>query len=200
MNINAVIMCSGLSKRAGENKLLHKIGSKPLYMYTFDEVAKCDFTRIIAVTSYDEIYRCADLCGFSAIFNYANSEGISASIRLGTIEADNEAGIMFFVCDQPQLKNTTIKKICSFFNGENIVVPRYNGDKGNPCIFPPQLRNELMSLSADNGGKSIIARHKNIVTYVDFDFYLTDIDTKEDLIRLDNLITCSHRRSKSKLT
>ena len=42
MKITAVIMCSGLSRRMGKNKLLMEFRGRKMFEYVFDAVAACD--------------------------------------------------------------------------------------------------------------------------------------------------------------
>ena len=52
MKIGAVLLCSGLSRRMeNKNKLLIKIDNKPMFQYTVDNVIRCDFDEIVAVTA-----------------------------------------------------------------------------------------------------------------------------------------------------
>ena len=53
--ITAVVMCSGLSRRMGENKLFIPFNGKKMYQHTLDTVIKSGFYRVNVVTSYDEI-------------------------------------------------------------------------------------------------------------------------------------------------
>ena len=52
MKITAVIMCSGLSRRMGKNKLLMEFRGHKMFEYVFDAVAACDFYNVIVVTAY----------------------------------------------------------------------------------------------------------------------------------------------------
>ncbi len=43
--------------------------------------------------------------------------------------------------------------------GKSIVVPLYNGKRGNPVLFGASLFPELMEVTGDEGGRSVIMRH-----------------------------------------
>ena len=60
MKITAVIMCSGLSKRMGKNKLLMDFGGNILVDYIINTLTEIDFYRLLAVTSYSEINKYSD--------------------------------------------------------------------------------------------------------------------------------------------
>ena len=66
-----------------------------------------------------------------------------------------------------------------------IVVPKYNGKKGNPVIFSSMLKNDLLCIDGDQGGRSIIRKRQEEVRIVDFsdDILGKDIDTWDEYIR-----------------
>ena len=188
MKITAVIMCSGLSRRMGSNKLLMPFNGRKIYEYVLDTVLKCDFYKVIAVTAYDEIgekYR-----GIDVVFNPDNEEGISSSIRLGVKLSGNSDAVMFFTADQPCLDVKTVKRLMAAFEErKQIIVPAYEGKTQNPVIFPIKYKDDLLSLKGDNGGKKVYSLFYDDVYEVPFDTELPffDIDTEDDLIRLKNM-------------
>jgi len=67
-----------------------------------------------------------------------------------------------------------------------IVAPRFRGQRGNPVLFARSLFPELLSLRGEEGGRSLIEKHRHLVEWVEVDSeeYFLDIDTSEDLKRL----------------
>ena len=185
MNITAVIMCSGLGRRMGKNKLLMPFRGKRLFEYTADAVSEMDFYKRIAVTAYEEI---ALYCkNMTVIFNPDNEEGVSSSIRLGAENSGDCDGIMFFTADQPFLDTKAINRLISAFEGEGkITVPFCNGRPGNPVIFPVKYKNDLLELRGDEGGKKIYKAAGSDMLPVVFDdeILFSDIDTYGDLKKL----------------
>ena len=106
--------------------------------------------------------------------------GQSESIKLGTENIKDE-NIMFFTGDMPFLKEETIFKIISEFDGR-ITIPVVNGKRCSPVIFPNKYKEELLSLSGDVGGREIIKKEKklNFIEFFDKKQFM-DIDRKEDL-------------------
>ena len=98
MKIGAVLLCSGLSRRMeNKNKLLIKIDNKPMFQYTVDNVIRCDFDEIVAVTAYDEI---EDYClrkDIKTVRNKNSQLGQSQSIKLGTKALYDMDAIAYFV-------------------------------------------------------------------------------------------------------
>lgn len=187
--ITAVVMCSGLSRRMGENKLFIPFNGKKMYEHTLDTVIKSGFYSVNVVTSYDEIakkyqglYDRVDV-----IINKNNAEGISSSIRLGVESSGECDGLMFFTADQPYLDISTINALTdAFIKTDKIVIPFYNGIPRNPVIFPARYKEHLLTLRGDEGGKRIYRRFLDDSYEVLFEKELPfiDIDTRDDLEKL----------------
>lgn len=187
MKITAVIMCSGLGRRMGKNKLLMPVADKKMYEYVFNTINNIVFYKTIVVTPYDEIKNYAESKGFITAYNNENEEGISASIRIGTNLSEDSDGIMFFTADQPFIDVQTIHRLIFDFENKNkITVPVLNGKNKNPVIFPAKYKKELMSLRGDVGGKQIINANKAGVSKVLFENErpFLDIDTMDDIEKI----------------
>ncbi len=185
MKITAVIMCSGLSRRMGDNKLLMLFRGRRLFEYAVDAVREVGFWKTVVVTAYEEIAQyCRDM---TVVFNPDNEEGIASSVRLGVLNSGDSGGIMFFTADQPFIGVREINRLTEAFgDGEKIIVPYLGGQPKNPVIFPSRYKNELAGLTGDFGGKSVYKNHPEDVRKVIFENGLpfADIDTAEDMERL----------------
>ena len=69
-----------------------------------------------------------------------------------------------------------------------ILRPIFENTPGSPVIFPQWTYEELLHLSEEQGGGYIIKKHPDFVQYLPVrnSYELEDIDTKEDVIRLQN--------------
>ncbi len=82
--------------------------------------------------------------------------GISRSVALGTEAAQKAApdGLLFMVCDQPWLREATLKSMLEGYNG-GILALKCREQAGNPVIFPREYFEELKALfgrpGADGG-------------------------------------------------
>lgn len=184
MNISAIVMASGLSRRMNENKLQLKINNKKIYEYILETIKNYGFYEKIVVAKDAEIMQAAFNLGFIAIENTKSYLGQSVSIKLALENSYNAEGYMFFVADQPFIKLSTIDTLCKTFekNRKNIIVPSYNGINGNPVIFPFHLKEELMSITGDHGGKIVINNNlKDVIkVQIETENEFIDIDTIED--------------------
>lgn len=184
MNISAIVMASGLSKRMKKDKLHLEINNKKIYEYVLETIKQYNFYETIVAAKDDDIIEKARGLGFVGVKNTKYYLGQSESIKAALENCKQTDGFMFFVADQPFIKLETVEKLCNEFtrNPNSIIVPYYNGIKGNPVIFPNSMKDQLMALENDNGGKVVINNNTDKVMRVDIatnNEYM-DIDTKED--------------------
>jgi molybdenum cofactor cytidylyltransferase len=99
---------------------------------------------------------------------------------------------MFLLGDQPFLDPTTINILIEQFmrNQHQIIVPVYNGKRGNPAIFPTLFRDELLAIEGDRGGKVIVERMEDRTRFVPIEKSAPgiDIDTQEEYERIQQLM------------
>jgi molybdenum cofactor cytidylyltransferase len=184
MNVSAIVMASGMSKRMNRDKLLMKINDMQIFEYILDTIIKCNFYDKTVVAKDEEILRRSSNLGFNAVKNKDYENGQSWSIILGIENSKKAHGYMFFVADQPFISVETVNIMLDSFekNPGSIIVPRCKDKTRNPVIFPHVLREELLMLSGDNGGKAVIIKNKDKIVFVDIDREeeFMDIDTMED--------------------
>ncbi|HEY4711225.1 MAG TPA: nucleotidyltransferase family protein [Dehalococcoidia bacterium] len=86
--------------------------------------------------------------------------------------------------DQPFVDSQTINSLVEAFiaNNKGIIIPVYQGRRGNPVIFAIRYKDELLNLKGDVGGREIIKRHPDDVleVAVNCEGILLDIDTMEN--------------------
>lgn len=191
MNILAVILAAGFSKRMGENKLLLEYKGKTFIQTIIDKLLEINFNKIVLVVSNLEIYKKYEKYNekVTVIFNDKAENGISESIKKAVTHAENNLNIdryMFFVADQPLLKKETILKIIEKSSSHKITVPKSNNTMYNPVIFPNRYNSELLSLEGDKGGKQIISKNLDNITFVNIEDEneFQDVDVIEEYLKL----------------
>ena len=103
------------------------------------------------------------------VVNPLSKMGMSSSIRRGLRKIHpNCHGILIALGDQPLLKTRTINALIRTFNQAKggIIVPSFRGTTGHPVIFDRKFKKELLHLTGDVGGRSIIERHPEDVRLV----------------------------------
>jgi len=183
--ISGIILAAGLSRRMGEDKLLLPVAGVPVIERVISAASKSELGEIILVCGSDPVANIGKKYRTKIVENNAPEIGQSHSVSLGVKNSCRSAdGFMFFVGDQPFINESIINKLIDkYLPGHcNAVVPLYNGVKGNPVIFASKLRNKLMGLSGDSGGRVLLEEMEEGIITVNFaDAKLgLDIDTREE--------------------
>lgn len=187
--IGAVIMASGFSKRFGTNKLLARYKDKTLIEIIVDTVTSSNVSQTIIV--YNDIKINQIIKSHKTIYNSHSDKGISESIKLGCNYFEDMDGIIFIPADQPLLTSATINKLMNKFNNEKnkIIIPKYNEHLGSPVIFPKKYYKDLLELSGDVGGKTVINKYPcdNTFVYIENNYENFDIDTQKQYEKLERM-------------
>lgn len=124
----------------------------------------------------------------SIVINPRWIDGIASSIRAGvnSLPASVE-GALLTLCDQPEVSTGHLDALIRRFleRHESIVASGYGGTAGVPALFPRSLFSELLSLKGDRGAKQIIERYNTRTDVIPFPGGTIDIDTHDDLERID---------------
>ena len=188
--INLILLASGYGKRFGENKLLFEIDGMPMYRHILDRLQnvskKCicgHEVKLTVVTQYEEIISYCSKADIFSIYNGNADEGISASIKLGIMNANDCEWYFFFVADQPYLEEETIDGfITSVLTSDKKLASVCHGDiPGNPTAFKREFKQDLLELKADTGGRSVLKRHLNEILWYEISKKeIRDIDDKNE--------------------
>lgn len=130
---------------------------------------------------------CGAGSGSRALFNEDSDQGITASIKLGTEVAwDNADAYLYFVADQPCMAGETIARFVSEFmkskKGSAVCVQR---DTEAALIYSVDATKELLALEGDQGGRQIMQKYPQEIWMMEVDEReLKDIDQPADLTAL----------------
>lgn len=182
--ITGIILASGFSMRMEDEKLLLKVDGVPMVERVIKAAHASLIDEIILIYRRDAINTLANQYGIKTVLNPHAGKGQSESVKLGVAHAPSESdGYMFLVGDQPYLSHSTLNRLIEVFNGHSdcIIIPVYNGARGNPVIFPAALKSDLLSLEGDCGGRAVAEEMPSMVKLVPIERVHegADIDTRE---------------------
>ena len=185
MNVTAIILAAGLARRMNGDKLHLKLNGNEIIDTVLSTVASVDFNETIVVTNDPVIAAKANLLNLTPVTNLDAPTGQSTSIVKGVLASGNDtSGYLFIMGDQPLLSKDTIEVILKAFKASpaSIILPMYGEKPGSPVLFPSTLKDELLSLKGDFGGKVVIRRNPELIKRVSISSSeeLFDVDTKED--------------------
>nr|WP_325211631.1 nucleotidyltransferase family protein [uncultured Oscillibacter sp.] len=188
LKLGCVVMAAGNARRFGENKLAAGVGGRSLILRALEAVPGEEFEKVAVVTQYPEVMELAERFRFSAVRNEHPDWGISHTIRLGLESLGNCAGAMFLVSDQPLLRQESVRALAELWQSrpDNIAALAHGGVRGNPCVFPARFFPELLALTEDRGGNTVIRRHEeDLILLETAEQELTDVDTRSALAELE---------------
>ncbi|HET6621732.1 MAG TPA: molybdopterin-binding/glycosyltransferase family 2 protein [Dongiaceae bacterium] len=185
--VAALVMAAGRSSRMGANKLLMEDDGKPIVARVVERALAADPAEVLVVTGHQEPEVRAALAGlrvrFVACPDYA--DGLSASLRCGVkaLPGDIDAALVL-LGDMPRVGTALLRRMIAAFNpteGRAIIVPSFQGKRGNPVLWHRRFFAEMMTLAGDVGARHLIGEHAELVTEIeaeDAGIFL-DIDTPE---------------------
>lgn len=183
--IIGIILASGLSRRMGADKLLLPVNGMPLVERVMQAADASRLDDIIVVYQNPVVRKLAERYRIRQEYNPDAALGQSASVKAGVLAALPETqAYMFLTGDQPRLDAPTINLLITAWQDrkDHIIVPVYGGRRGSPVIFPALLRDRLLALVGDTGGRAVIEQAPKMVRFVDMpdaDAGI-DIDTPEE--------------------
>lgn len=190
--LDVVLLAAGLSTRMGaRNKMLLPFRGKPLIRHVAERLIEADIGRVHAVTGFDSELVAEALQGLDLdiVFNPAFETGQMSSVSAGVRAAPKTtAGVMIALGDMPYLAAADYRLVADAFwadGGNQIAVPFFNGERGNPIIIPPRFIAEVIEGGLNAGCRKLVARRPNDVLRIEAELaaFIRDIDTPDDFDR-----------------
>jgi molybdenum cofactor cytidylyltransferase len=130
------------------------------------------------------------------VVNQDYGQGMATSLRAGLSALDPRSDAALIVLgDQPFIRPQTLDQIIEGYGLSRapIVIPSYQGDRGNPVLLDRSVFSEVMALEGDIGCRAIFGSHLEDILKVEVEDpgVLLDIDDQGDYNRLKQL----HERS-----
>jgi molybdenum cofactor cytidylyltransferase len=110
--------------------------------------------------------------------------GMGHSIVAGVSATGDADGWLILPADMPLVQPATILAVAQGLERYPVCYAQYRGIQGHPVGFGTELYSELMALQGDEGARRIVARYAAQPITVDDPGVHIDVDTVEDLARL----------------
>lgn len=186
----ACVLAAGTSTRFGETKLVQILRGKPLLQHALLASQGACEGRVTLVAGHDEaavIAASSGLCD-KVVVNRDHQQGIGTSIAAGVRECrDGADAILIVLADQALITAAHLRQLIDHWSGadDEIIASAFDGVVGPPILFPQQAFDALCELNGDTGARKILSNDEFRVSSIDFAPAGTDIDTPEDLQKLD---------------
>jgi molybdenum cofactor cytidylyltransferase len=110
--------------------------------------------------------------------------GMGHSIAAGVSASGDANGWLIVPADMPLLSSASILAVAEALEQFPVAYAQYLGRQGHPVGFSAELYSELVELQGDEGARRLVARYPSQAVDLDDPGVLIDVDTVEDLARL----------------
>ena len=201
-NIAILILAAGASQRMGEqHKLLLEIEGIPLVRRAVNAALASNARSVTLITGKcrEEISAHFDPppARLNLLHNPDYATGMASSLTLGIrhLPADVDA-VVVMLADMPYVNAAHLDRLMAAHAAAAaqgtqaaqaaIIVPTHAGQRGNPLLWPRRFFPQMLTLSGDQGARTLLQRHAAAIVNVEFDTpaILQDVDTPEDFDKL----------------
>lgn len=189
--ISAIVLAAGRATRFGTAKVVAPLSGFPLVRHVVERLQRSSVDEVLVVAGdeMDAIGRALHGTRARLAYNPRPASGLSESLRIGLHAAQaNAEAILIALGDQPLIDPAVIDLMIASWRGGRgkIIVPVYNGERGNPVLFDGELRADLMLLEGDQGARPLFESHAAVV----YRLPVTgppprDVDTPQDLREIE---------------
>lgn len=187
-----MLLAAGAGSRlGGRPKSLLELDGTPLIRRMITTLFDAGVESVVMVLGHyaDAIENAVRDLPVTRVRNPSPENGPASSLRLGLQALAKDVGaVIVALADQPLITPADINDLIAAFKsrGEtHMVVPRVNGEPGNPIIVDSALRDEWMAGDLCATGQRWRNANPTRLHWFDTnnDHYRVDIDTPEDLTR-----------------
>ena len=193
MKTGLILLAAGSSSRLGRPKQLIEFQGKKLIKKAIDEAQKSKTDSLVVVLGWNpELIKTGfDSIQTSCVINESWEDGMASSMQSGLrflLEKEQLDQVILMLVDQPYVESNLLDRLIleKERTGKGIVACSYSDTLGVPVIFDQKYFEELLKLKGSDGAKKVILRNKADAFEIDFPLGAVDLDTEEDLERLEN--------------
>lgn len=197
---SAVVLAAGLSSRMqGQHKLLLPVGGQPAIRCTVNALVEAQPEEIVVVTGFKGRAVMEALDGLPVTFqsNPRYEEGQMTSVAAGVAALGAPCNaVMVCLADQVLLEAADYRELIDAFAAMprgSILLPVFNGQRGNPVVFSASYAPEVISGHVNSGCRKLIAEHPDevFVHEAAHDRFTVDMDTPRDYARILDRLSAS---------
>jgi len=189
--LHAIVLAAGASTRFGSAKQLVRVAGRPLLHTAMARAADVAGSAVSVVIGAHaaELTPLLTHSQASIVINRDWREGMASSIRTGVARLPASCNaVLLILVDQAAVTAEDLKRLVSAWRRQPdyIVAARYGMTTGVPAIFPRSAFADLTSLRGDVGARPLLQRNPDRVVRVPMASAAIDIDTPEDLLKIDS--------------
>lgn len=187
-----LVLAAGASTRLGQPKQLASVRGRPALQSVVAaavSVAGQAVTTVVGANAAGILPMLART-GTTTVVNRHWEEGLGASIRAGIAALPPACeAVLLLLGDQVAVTPDDLRRLVAAWKGSETVIAAalYQRMPGVPAIFPRWCFPELSLIRGDRGARHLLQRHAGRLVHVPMPNAAVDLDTPEDLERLNGL-------------
>lgn len=190
---SAVVLAAGLSSRmGGRHKLLLPVGGEPAVRRVVRAIVAARPQEVVVVTGFNgrAIFEALDGLDVRFQSNPRYREGQMTSVAAGVAALHEPCdAVMICLADQVLLGAHDYRELIDAYASMprgSILVPTFEGARGNPVLFAAGYAHEVVSGHVNPGCRKLIAEHADEVFVYEaaHDRFTVDMDTPDDYERV----------------
>ncbi len=189
--VAGIVLAAGRSTRMGQPKQLLPFRGRTILEWVVDNALASTLHQVIVVLGHEAeaVKPLMEQRGVATVVNPSYEAGQSSSLKAGLRALTREAdAALFLLGDQPLITPETIDLIITAFgdSASPIVIPTFDGRRGNPVLFSRENFPRIGSLSGDCGARTLFEEYERDIRSVNVHTPTIhiDLDTEEDYRRL----------------
>jgi molybdenum cofactor cytidylyltransferase len=145
MELRAVILAAGISKRTGSQKLLLPFRGRPMVDYAVDAARQWNPVVVAGAQVAEYV---AARAGVEVIVNDAPQRGMTHSLALANDAVAQKAALIVLLGDKPLVTPPLIARLCETMGNADVLFPMHpqTREPGHPVLFSPRARSKIAHL------------------------------------------------------
>lgn len=182
-----ILLAAGIGQRFGGDKLMYPLpdGTPMATAAAINLRAACQHTIAVLRPHHVLLARALTAVGCEIVMCADAEGGLGNSLAAGVRATSVASAWVLALADMPFIAVTSHQAVVSRLDqGATLAACSYQQQRGHPVGFSKIWLNELSTMTGEQGGKSILEKHKGdlVICEVDDPGVILDIDRPEDLI------------------
>jgi molybdenum cofactor cytidylyltransferase len=189
--ISGIILAAGGAERMGKIKQLLPFRGSTILGQVVSNALGSSLHEVIVVLGYaaEEIRQAIDFDNARIVINADHVNGQSTSLKAGlSAIADESAAVLFILGDQPLVGPEVMNALVECYRQQSapIIIPTYQGNRGNPVLIDRVVFPRIESLEGDVGARILFDAYGDRLHEIEMgnENIMFDVDTLGDYARL----------------
>ena len=162
--IVGILLAAGSSRRFGADKRLHPLpDGTPIALASARRLAEaCSRTIVVIRPGDTALTSLLAAEGIETVVCNEAEKGMGHSLTRGIAASATAEGWLVALADMPYIEPASYHAVLGALrNGASLARPAYKGKIGHPVGFSANYLPDLLVLTGDQGGKTILDAHRN---------------------------------------